>query len=120
MRQTETTTRPALEDPTSFRSLPAYDEVRMQMRIAERFQIEIPYFRVHDGLNSAHTEIGGRDFLNFCSYDYLGLNGHSEVIEASKAALDRYGVSASASRVVAGARPIHIALEQALADHYGC
>jgi 8-amino-7-oxononanoate synthase len=104
----------------TFASVPAYHEVRMNLRVAERFQIDVPYFRVHDGLNSAHTRIGDRDFLNFCSYDYLGLNGHPEVIEAAKTALDRYGVSASASRVVAGGRPVHIALEAALAEHYGC
>jgi 8-amino-7-oxononanoate synthase len=120
MRQAEAAPRPASEDVTSFRSVPAYDEVRMQLRIAERFGIDVPYFRVHDGLNGAHARIGDRDFLNFCSYDYLGLNGHPEVIEAAKAALDRYGVSASASRVVAGARPVHVALERALAEHYGC
>ena len=57
--------------------------------------------------------------LNFSSYDYLGLNGHPEVIEAAKAAIDRYGISASASRHVAGERPVHRALERALANHYG-
>ena len=56
---------------------------------------------------------------NFSSYDYLGLNEHPDVVQAAKAALDRYGISASASRHVAGERPVHRALERGLADHYG-
>ena len=57
--------------------------------------------------------------INFSSYDYLGLNHHPAVRAAAHAAIDRYGVSASASRLVAGERPVHRALESALADHYG-
>ena len=61
----------------------------------------------------------GKAFLNFSSYDYLGLNGHPEIVDTAKGAIDRYGVSASASRHVAGDRPVHRALEHALAEHYG-
>ena len=57
--------------------------------------------------------------INFSSYDYLGLNHHPAVRAAAHAAIDLYGVSASASRLVAGERPIHRALESALAIHYG-
>jgi 8-amino-7-oxononanoate synthase len=105
--------------PTDFSTLPGMDDIRMQRRIAERFHIGNPYFRLHEGRNAAHTQIDGRDLLNFSSYDYLGLNGHPEVVAAAKNAIDRYGISASASRVVAGERPIHRALEEALARHYG-
>ena len=56
--------------------------------------------------------------INFSSYDYLGLNHHPAVRAAAHAAIDRYGVSASASRLVAGERPVHRALEPALASHY--
>ncbi|MGA9850814.1 MAG: aminotransferase class I/II-fold pyridoxal phosphate-dependent enzyme, partial [Roseiarcus sp.] len=55
---------------------------------------------------------------NFSSYDYLGFNHSPEVRTAAQNAIDRYGVSASASRLVAGERPIHGALESALAKHY--
>ncbi|MBV9901112.1 MAG: 5-aminolevulinate synthase [Alphaproteobacteria bacterium] len=91
----------------------------MQRDIAERLGIENPYFRMHEGRSGARAEIGGRTFLNFASYDYLGLNGHAEIIASAKEALDRYGISASGSRHVSGERPVHRALERALADHYG-
>jgi 8-amino-7-oxononanoate synthase len=104
---------------TDFATLPGYDELRLQRAIGDKLGLSNPYFRMHDGRLGARTQVGGRELLNFSSYDYLGLNGHPEVIEAAKAAIDRYGISASASRHVAGERPVHRSLERALAAHYG-
>jgi len=104
---------------TDFSALPGYDELRFYYSLGQKFGIESPYFRVHDGRAGSHTEIDGKVLTNFSSYDYLGLNGHPEIVEVAKAAIDRYGVSASASRHVAGERPVHRALERALAEHYG-
>jgi 8-amino-7-oxononanoate synthase len=109
-------TRP---NSTDFSTLPGYDELRFYLSVGQKFELGNPYFRMHDGLAGSHTQIDGNELLNFSSYDYLGLNGHPEIVEAAKAAIDRYGVSASASRHVAGERPVHRALERALADHYG-
>jgi 8-amino-7-oxononanoate synthase len=81
--------------------------------------IENPYFRAHDGIAGAETSIDGRVLLNLVSYNYLGLNGDPRVAEAAKAAIDRYGTSVSASRLVSGERPVHGALETALARLYG-
>ena len=90
------------------------------MRSAGRLLgIDDPFLRPHDGRAGATTVLGGREFLNFSSYDYLGLNGHPAVQAAAKAAIDRYGVSTSASRIVAGERPIHRELERRLADLHG-
>ena len=61
----------------------------------------------------------GRRYVNFASYDYLGLSQHPAVAEAAKAAIERFGTSVSASRIVAGERPLHGELERALADFYG-
>src|SRR6185436_13568626 len=55
----------------------------------------------------------------FASYNYIGLNGDPRIAEAAKAAIDRYGTSVSASRMVSGERPIHRELEQALARIHG-
>jgi len=104
---------------TDFSTLPGYDELRLYRSVGDKFGIENPYFRVHEGRAGAHSRIGGQDVLNFSSYDYIGLNGHPEIITAAKAAIDSYGVSASASRHVAGERPVHHGLERALASHYG-
>jgi len=78
-----------------------------------------PFFRVHEGHAAARSVIGGREVLNFASYDYLGLNTDPRVAEAAKAAIDLYGLSPSGSRLVSGNRPVHDALESALARHYG-
>ena len=80
--------------------------------------MENPFFRAHEGVASAHSVIAGREVINFGSYNYLGLNGDPRVQAAAKAAIDQYGVSASASRMVSGERPVHGALEAALAAHY--
>ena len=85
---------------------------------ARRLGIEDPYFKVHAGSAGATTEIGGRSYINFSSYNYLGLSGHPRVNKAAADAIARYGTSASASRLVAGERPIHGDLERALADFY--
>lgn len=81
--------------------------------------IESPLFRAHEGRAGARSVIAGREVLNFGSYDYLGLNGDARLHAAAAEAMARYGISASASRLVSGERPVHAALERRLAAHYG-
>ena len=78
-----------------------------------------PYFPLHEGTAGAHTRIGGHDLINFSSYNYLGLNGDPAVNDAAKAAIDVYGTTVSASRIVSGERPLHRELEQQLAVFTG-
>lgn len=119
----EAPSRPADGAPRSaafdFSSLPAFKQLSLQRAAAEVMGIDNPFFRAHDGLAAATTTIGGRTAINFASYNYLGLNGHPEVTAAAKSAIDSFGISVSASRVVAGERPFHAELEQALADLHG-
>jgi 8-amino-7-oxononanoate synthase len=107
------------KDRVSFATLPGYDELRLFRSIGQKFGVDNPYFRLHEARAGSQTRIAGKSILNFSSYDYLGLNEHPDVVQAAKAAVDRYGISASASRHVAGERPVHRALEHALAYHYG-
>src|SRR5258708_1810369 len=65
------------------------------------------------------TLIGNQAYINFSSYNYIGLNGDPRVTDAAKAAIDRYGTSVSASRLVSGERPLHRELEHALARIHG-
>src|SRR5262249_55203555 len=51
--------------------------------------------------------------------DYLGLNEHPALAEAARGAIELFGTSVSASRIVAGERPLHRDLEAALAGVYG-
>jgi glycine C-acetyltransferase len=59
--------------------------------------------------------VDGRDVLNFCSNNYLGLANHPRLIAAAKAALDRYGIGPGAVRTIAGNMEIHDELEARLA-----
>jgi 8-amino-7-oxononanoate synthase len=106
------------EESRSFRELPGQREMALIRDAAASLALENPFFRAHEGIASAHSVIAGREVINFGSYNYLGLNGDPRVQAAAKAAIDRHGVSASASRMVSGERPLHGALEAALAAHY--
>ncbi|OZI41211.1 8-amino-7-oxononanoate synthase [Bordetella genomosp. 5] len=97
---------------------PAYQQLRIINDGAARLGVANPFFKVHEGSAAASTRIGGERYLNFSSYNYLGLSGDPVVAQAAKDAIDRYGTSVSASRLVSGERPIHRALEQALAELY--
>jgi 8-amino-7-oxononanoate synthase len=99
--------------------LESYDQFRIVRSAAELLEISDPYFRVHDGIAGAETSIAGKPFINFSSYNYLGLNGHPEVAAAAKEAIDRFGTSVSASRLVSGERPPHRELECRLAELHG-
>ncbi|WP_412079136.1 aminotransferase class I/II-fold pyridoxal phosphate-dependent enzyme [Streptomyces xanthophaeus] len=80
---------------------------------------EFPYFRVHQGNIRDTTVIGDRAYLSFGSYNYLGLSGHPAVSEAARQAVDRYGTSVSASRMLSGERELTVRLERALAEFLG-
>ena len=101
------------------RQLDGWRDVHMIEEAADYLGIADPFFRVHDGVAAAETPIDGRFYLNFASYNYLGLNGDPRITAAAKAAIDRYGTSVSASRPVSGERPIHRDLECALARLHG-
>ncbi|VUZ22703.1 4-hydroxy-2,2'-bipyrrole-5-methanol synthase PigH [uncultured Comamonas sp.] len=107
------------KDFTRFDRFPGYEKMLVPKAAAERFGLANPFFVSHDGLAGATTQIDGREFINFSSYNYLGLNGDARVNQAAKDAIDRYGTTVSASRLVAGERPVQRDLERALAQVYG-
>ena len=93
---------------------PEYGELKRQ----ERLLLSVgdnPYFRVDQGGAGSAPCIEGRLLVNFSVYDYVGLAHDPEVAAAAKAAIDRYGTSAGASRLVSGEKQVHRDLEQALA-----
>jgi glycine C-acetyltransferase len=66
----------------------------------------------------AHIEVkGGRDVLNFCANNYLGLADHPELIAAAKEALDSHGLGMASVRFICGTSDLHIRLEQRIADY---
>ena len=78
---------------------PGYQQLRILNEGAAKLGIGNPYFRAHEGVAGATTVIEGETFINYSSYNYLGLAGHPEINAAAKRAIDRYGTSASASRI---------------------
>jgi len=98
---------------------PGYQQLRIVREGAERLGIANPFFKAHEGTSGSTALIGGQTYLNYASYNYLGMAGDPVVNAAAKAAIDRYGTSASASRPVSGERPIHRQLERILADTHG-
>ncbi|MEM7693759.1 MAG: aminotransferase class I/II-fold pyridoxal phosphate-dependent enzyme [Pseudomonadota bacterium] len=102
-----------------FATLPGMRDIALQRTAADVLNIESPFFRPHDGRAAAHTIIRGREYINFSSYDYVGLNGDPRVSAAAQAATEAFGTSVSASRVVSGERPFHRALEEGIARFIG-
>lgn len=98
---------------------PGYQQMRIIREGGAKLGLSNPFFRAHDGIAGAVVRIEGREYLNFSSYNYVGLCGDPRVSEAAKAAIDRYGTSVSASRLVSGERPVHRALERRIAQLYG-
>ena len=78
-----------------------------------------PYFTVHESIVRDTTVVDGEELISFASYNYLGLSGHPDVSAAAAAAINQYGTSVSASRLVSGEKPIHGELERKLAKWIG-
>lgn len=101
-----------------FDQFPGYKQIQILHGGAKRLGLSNPFFKSHDGRAGAHTTMDGQTRINFASYNYLDLAGDDRVNQAAVEAIARYGTSVSASRVVSGDRPVHHALEQAIADLY--
>ena len=63
--------------------------------------------------------VDGKNVLNFCSNNYLGLANHPKIVEAAKEATAKYGVGPAAVRSIAGTTDLHVQLEQRLAKFKG-
>ncbi|WP_295624206.1 8-amino-7-oxononanoate synthase [uncultured Nitrosomonas sp.] len=75
--------------------------------------------RILQSPQSSHITMDGRDYLAFCSNDYLGLANHPDLIESACQGARRYGVGASASHLINGHSSAHHVLEEALAEFTG-
>lgn len=63
--------------------------------------------------------VDGREVINFCANNYLGLSSHPRVIAAAKRAIDTHGFGMSSVRFICGTQDIHKELERKIADFLG-
>ena len=75
--------------------------------------------RVITSAQGAEITVNGKQVLNFCANNYLGLSSHPEVVQAAKDTLDSHGFGMSSVRFICGTQDIHKTLERKIAEFYG-
>jgi len=127
-RQSPSPAAPQSEEPAEREILPEYSDVALfpecvafQQRLAAAAMAGFtnPFFRVNERVDKAISTINGRDVVSYTSFDYLGMANDPVVTSAAKDALDRFGTSASASRLVGGDNTILEDLDQEIARFIG-
>ena len=69
-----------------------------------------------DGPQGVTVRVDGRDYLSFCSNDYLGLANHADVLSAFHRGIDEFGCGSGAAHLITGHSRAHHALEEELAE----
>ena len=108
--------RPELCDVTRFPECIALDQ-RLTDTVAAG--VPNPFFRVNQRVDGTTATIAGREVVSYASFDYLGMGSDPRVVAAAKAAIDRFGTSASASRLVGGENSILQELDEEIARFLG-
>lgn len=85
----------------------------------QQYGVANPFFGMRDGYNTSIISRSGTEMVNYSGYNYLGLANHPSTIQAAKDAIEKYGTSASASRVASGELPLHRELEGGIAAFIG-
>ena len=74
--------------------------------------------RIIESPQSAAIEVKGKDVLNFCANNYLGLSNHPRLIEGAKKMMDKRGFGMSSVRFICGTQDSHKELEAAISDYF--
>ena len=74
--------------------------------------------RVIESPQSAAIEVKGKEVLNFCANNYLGLSNHPRLIEGAKKMMDRRGFGMSSVRFICGTQDCHKELEAAISEYF--
>ena len=75
--------------------------------------------RLITGAQGAHVQMAGREMLNLCANNYLGLADDPRLIAAAKAAMDEHGFGMASVRFICGTQDLHRQLETRLAQYLG-
>ena len=74
--------------------------------------------RLIESAQQAAITVKGKEVLNFCANNYLGLSNHPRLIEGAKKMMDRRGYGMSSVRFICGTQDIHKELEAAISDYF--
>lgn len=74
--------------------------------------------RLIEGPQQAAIQVNGKEVLNFCANNYLGLSNHPRLIQAAKDAMDSRGYGMSSVRFICGTQDMHKVLEKAVSDYF--
>ena len=74
--------------------------------------------RLIESPQRAAIQVAGKEVLNFCANNYLGLSDNPRLIEASKRMMDERGFGMSSVRFICGTQDIHKELEQAISEYF--
>jgi 8-amino-7-oxononanoate synthase len=102
---------------SQFKLTPEYLNLKKDLERVEK--LGNPFFSLHQGIAQDIIQTSDRQLINYSSYNYLGMSGDPIVIEAAQKAIAEYGTSVSASRLLSGERPLHLELEQEIANFIG-
>ena len=75
--------------------------------------------RIITSPQAAEIQANGKEVLNFCANNYLGLSSHKDVIKAAKKTIDTHGFGLSSVRFICGTQDIHKQLEKEIAEFVG-
>jgi glycine C-acetyltransferase len=75
--------------------------------------------RVIEGPQDARIDVGGKEVLNMCANNYLGLSDHPAIVEAARKSLDEWGYGLSSVRFICGTQAIHKELERKISEFLG-
>jgi glycine C-acetyltransferase len=90
---------------------PQLDDLRAKGLYKNERQIQGP--------QGSAIEVNGKEVLNFCANNYLGLANHPAIVEAAHEGLRRYGYGMASVRFICGTQDIHKQLESAVAKFFG-
>lgn len=80
---------------------------------------DVPYFKENQGIAKNNISISGKEYINYSTYNYLGLNGNKDVINFVLESVKKFGTSVSGSRLLSGEIPLHRELESELSSFIG-
>jgi glycine C-acetyltransferase len=74
--------------------------------------------RLIEGPQQAAIQVNGKEVLNFCANNYLGLSNHPRLVKAAQDIMDQRGYGMSSVRFICGTQDMHKVLEAAISDYF--